>query len=67
MIRLVDLGEIFAAVARGFGLKVEVKYIHEIRGAPIDPNTGDHSKNGELEWWRFGKRCIVVGIGEDGE
>lgn len=63
--RLLDLGEIFAAVVRGFGLKVEVSYVHEINGAPIDPNTGNHTQ--EPAWWRWGKRCIVVRIGEEGE
>ena len=65
--RLVDLGEIFAAIVRGFGMRVEVKYVHEVRGAPINPETGDHSEGGELQWWRWGKRCIVVSIGDEGE
>lgn len=65
MVRLVDLGEIFAAVARGFGLKVEVSYVHELKGAAIDPTTGDHTK--EQEWWRWGQRCIVIKIGNEGE
>lgn len=65
MIRLVDLGEIFAAIVRGFGLKVEISYIHELNGCPIDPVTGDHTPNQELKRWRWGQRCIVIRVGEE--